>query len=137
MIRVVEAFLTNEAKRKSYDLHPVDIVTSNLFNRALLPRVDELAKSACQSTRHFERHFKQRMGITPKYFLKVMQFENAFRMKNKHPDLDWLSIAIAVGYHDYQHLAKAYRDLTGMTPNQFHEIDLKAPERLFGEADTY
>jgi AraC-like DNA-binding protein len=137
MIEVVETFLLNEIKQNSCEIHPFDIATTKLFNAALIPNVDILAKMAFQSTRNFERHFKQRMGTSPKYFLKVMRFENAFRMKNKKPELDWLTIAINCGYYDYQHLVRDYKDLTGLTPNQFHEIDSKGPERLFGQADTY
>jgi AraC-like DNA-binding protein len=137
MIKVVEAFFLNEIKHNICEIHPLDIATTKLFNSDLIPNVDILAKMAFQSTRNFERHFKQRMGASPKYFLKVMRFENAFRMKNKNPELDWFSIAISCGYYDYQHLVKDYKDLTGLTPNQFHEIDSKGPERLFGQADTY
>ncbi len=137
MIEVVELFLIQEIRRKSYSSHSLDIATLQVFNSEFIPGVDDLAKSACQSTRNFERQFRHRMGVSPKYFLKVLRFENAFRMRNKNPNLDWFTIAIACGYYDYQHLAKDYRDLTGLTPNRFHEIDLKAPERLFGEADTY
>lgn len=137
MIAVVEAFLLHEIKRNLYDSNPLDIVTTNLFANDLIPSVDTLSRNACQSTRNFERHFKQRMGISPKYFLKVFRFENAYRMKNKNPELDWLTIALNCGYYDYQHLARDYKDLTGLLPNQFHEIDLRCPERLFGEADTY
>lgn len=137
MILVVESFIVREAKQKSCNIHPLDIVTSNLFRQDMVPNVDAMSKLACQSVRHFERQFKQRMGVSPKYFLKVMRFENAFRLKNKNPFLDWLSIAITCGYYDYQHLARDYKDLTGLSPTQFHEIDLQAPERVFGEADTY
>ncbi|TDO25344.1 helix-turn-helix domain-containing protein [Sediminibacterium goheungense] len=137
MIQVVESFLVREAKRKSGDIHPLDIATSQLFQQDTVPGVDALAKSSFQSVRHFERQFKLRMGVSPKYYLKVMRFENAFRMKNKNPFLDWLSIAINCGYYDYQHLVKDYKDLTGLSPTQFHEIDMQAPERVFGEADTY
>jgi AraC-like DNA-binding protein len=137
MIQVVEAFLCTEIKRKLYACNPLDVATSQLFSLNSIPSVDSLAKSACQSTRHFERNFKERMGISPKYFLKVLRFENAFRVRNKNPNLDWFTIAVACGYYDYQHLSRDYKELTGLTPNQFHEIDLNGPERLFGEADTY
>ena len=137
MIQVVEAFLFNEYKRRSSAVHAIDIACTHLFSNDCIPGVDELAKSSYLLSRQFERQFKLRMGVSPKYFLKVMRFENAFRMKNKNPQLDWFTIAIACGYYDYQHLARDYKDLTGLSPNQFHEIDSKAPERLFGEADTY
>ena len=58
-------------------------------------------------------------------------------MKNTLPHLDWLSLAIHNGYYDYQHLVKDYKDLTQKTPIEFHQIDLSAPEREFGVADTF
>ena len=137
MIAVVETFLLKETKRNLCDINSLDLAANNLFTCDLIPNVDALSKMAYQSTRSFERNFQQRMGTTPKYFLKVLRFENAFRMKNKNSKLDWLSIAISCGYYDYQHLAKDYKDITGLLPNQFHEIDSQGPERLFGEADTY
>ncbi|MFM7839745.1 MAG: helix-turn-helix domain-containing protein, partial [Chitinophagaceae bacterium] len=137
MIDVVESFLIQEVKRRACEIHCSDIATAALFLTKTLPPVNDLAKAACLTTRNLERHFQQRMGVSPKYFIKVMRFEQAFRMKNTHPDWDWLSVAIRCGYYDYQHLARDYRDLTGLTPNQFHEMDLHAPERIFGEADAY
>jgi transcriptional regulator GlxA family with amidase domain len=77
------------------------------------------------------------MGVSPRYFSKVVRFENAFRMKNKEPHLDWLSIAIKCGYYDYQHLVKDYKELTNQTPTNFHLLDNRSPERNFGESDTY
>ena len=137
MIAVVETFLMNELKQKSYALNSLDIATSNLFSTCFIPTVDLLAKNSFQSTRNFERHFFKRMGVSPKYFLKVMRFENAFRMKNINPKLDWLSIALNCGFYDHQHLVKDYKELTGFPPSQFHEIDANGPDRIFGEIDTY
>ena len=137
MIKVVEGFIIRRIHRPNIESHALDSVVSEMFSKDDIPSVDVLSKAACQSNRNFERHFKLRMGVIPKYFLKVLRFENAFRLKNQFPARDWLSIAIGCGYYDYQHLVKDYKDLTGFTPNQFHDIDLKAPERIFGEADTY
>jgi transcriptional regulator GlxA family with amidase domain len=89
------------------------------------------------SLRQYERKFIERMGISPRYFNKIVRFENAFRMKNKHPHLDWLTIAIHCGYYDYQHLVKDYKKFTTQTPTEFHLLDSSSPERKFGESDTY
>lgn len=137
MISVVDRFLLNELGRRTGDVHGIDLATAGLFNADTVPTVDKLAGMACQGIRQFERSFKTRMGVSPKYYLKVFRFENAFRMKNKYPQKDWLSIALHTGYHDYQHLARDYISLTGYTPREFHHIGLNGPERVFGEADTY
>lgn len=137
MVAVVDRFLLHELRRRSGDVHGIDQATAMVFRMDDVPTVDQLARLSCQSVRQFERSFKSRMGVSPKYYLKVFRFENAFRMKNQFPEKDWLSIAIHCGYHDYQHLRRDYESLTGYTPREFHEVGLNGPERVFGEADTY
>jgi transcriptional regulator GlxA family with amidase domain len=94
--------------------------------------IDKLANLACLSSRQFYRKFNERVGIGPKVFDKVVRFEKAFFMKNANPNLDWLTIALACGYYDYQHLSKDYKYFTNMSPTLFYELDTKAPERTFG-----
>ncbi|ULQ54914.1 hypothetical protein KJS94_09715 [Flavihumibacter rivuli] len=36
------------------------------------------------------------------------------------------------GYHDYQHLAKDYREFANGSPNDFFREESKAPERVLG-----
>jgi transcriptional regulator GlxA family with amidase domain len=87
----------------------------------------------CQ--RQFDRKFLERVGISPKQYLQVIRFDKAFRMKNRFPQKDWLTIALHCGYYDYQHLVKDYKEFTGYTPNQFLAIDNNAAERTFGERE--
>ncbi len=94
--------------------------------------LDWLARQSSLSIRQFIRKFEERTGVSPKMFDRISRFDRVYRLKNNQPDLDWLSIALANGYYDYQHLAKDYRDFTRMTPVSFYETDRKAPERLFG-----
>jgi hypothetical protein len=52
-------------------------------------------------------------------------------MKNAHPGLDWLSIALACCYYDYQHLVRDYKEFTNLTPQSLFELERKVPERKF------
>lgn len=49
--------------------------------------------------------------------------------------MDWLRIAIECDYFDYQHLVKDYIGFTGITPNEFHVLESKSPERILGLSD--
>ena len=99
--------------------------------------VEAIAREACLSTKQLDRKFKERSGVNPKVYERIIRFDKAFRLKNSHPGYDWLRIAVACGYHDYQHLVKEYKTFTGLTPAAFHEIEDQAPEREFGLSEGF
>ena len=99
--------------------------------------LSQLSKEACLSAKQLERKFKERTGVNPKLYQRIIRFDKAFRLKNSHPEFDWLRIALDCGYHDYQHLVKEYKDFTGMSPIDFHEVENNAPERKFGLSEGY
>ena len=137
MVAVVEAFLKKRINNCTKDFHRLDMVSNMMLQAHQIHNIEWFAAESCLSLRQYERKFMERMGVSPRYFNKVIRFENAFRMKNKYPHLSWFVIAIKCGYYDYQHLVKDYQAFTQKTPTDFHVLDLDSPERKFGEADTY
>lgn len=132
VIGVAEAFLHKILAQSKPQVHPIDKVGTLILHQNQPLSIDKLANLACLSSRQFYRKFNERVGIGPKVFDKVVRFEKAFFMKNANPNLDWLTIALACGYYDYQHLSKDYKYFTNMSPTLFYEVDTKAPERTFG-----
>jgi transcriptional regulator GlxA family with amidase domain len=78
--------------------------------------IDSLAAAACLSARQFERSFVERVGMGPKLYSRIVRFDRAFRLKEREPAADWLSVALACGYYDYRHLVRDFRDFAGVTP---------------------
>ncbi|MEJ1238356.1 helix-turn-helix domain-containing protein [Chryseolinea sp. T2] len=134
MITLVEDYLIAESKKIKIDVHRIDHVFDD-FLKLKIPSIDSMADKACLSYRQFDRKFIERTGITPKEYFRVVRFDQTFRTKNRSPELDWLSIAIKFGYHDYQHLAKDYKYFTTLTPHQLIDPS-NAPEKLIGDAET-
>jgi AraC-like DNA-binding protein len=132
MIKIIERFLSNLIKKKCSSPNPFDKACSYIFKQNKYVRLGWLADQSCLSTRQFIRKFENQIGLSPKTFQKIIRFERAIRMKNNYPNYDWLSIAIANGYYDYQHLVKDFKEFTGLTPPCFYEIEKKSPERTFG-----
>lgn len=135
MIRIVEDYLLQLVRKRKMDTHPVEIVTRSWLQKEGAYSADKLARAACLSPRQLDRKFHEWIGLSPKLFLQMARFDKAFRLKNRYPDRDWLSIALHLDYHDYQHLAKDYKLFTGYSPKQFFDIDNQAPERLLGDAE--
>ena len=134
-ISLVEQFLMDLIKRINHKKHPVDEVSKSMIYEMDKYSLDKFLKEACLSHRQVDRKFKERIGLAPKQFLQMSRFDKAFRMKNRFPQKDWLSIALYCGYYDYQHLVKDYKEFTGYTPTQFFAIDNAAPERMLGDVE--
>lgn len=135
MISIVEQFLVELIKRSKQKKHPVDEICKAMLSERENFSLDKFLNEACLSHRQVDRKFKERIGLAPKQFLQLSRFDRAFRMKNRLPHMDWLSVALSCGFYDYQHLAKDYREFTGNTPNQFLIIDSRAPERALGDIE--
>lgn len=135
MISIIESFfleLVKNAKREFLPIdHQLNVVVKNIDNFS----VDVLAKNAYLSPRQLERKFEERIGVNPKTFLRIARFNQSYWMRLKNPKLDWMSIAIACGYNDYQHLAKDYKEFANATPNYFFSEEMKAPGKILGLTD--
>lgn len=132
MIIFIEIFLKHLLKNKISALHPVDRVANYLLKRDQRTSLDWLASQSCLSTRQFIRKFEEHTGIGAKSFQRIIRFDKAFRMKNLHPNMDWLSIALNCEYYDYQHLVKDFKEFTQLTPTAFFDVEKTSPERIFG-----
>lgn len=137
MIEIANTFVRQLIKKQQKPKLLIDAAAILLLNSQQKIMVTNIAKEACLSNKQLERKFKERTGVNPKLYERIIRFDNAFRLKNTQPKFDWLRIAVACGYHDYQHLVKEYKDFTGLSPTAFHEIENKAPERNFGLSEGY
>jgi len=132
MLNVIESFIEDLVKKSIKPLHPIDKASQYMLQVEDYSSLVCIADQSCLSVRQFIRKFEERIGINPKMFNRIIRFERAFRLKNNQPHLDWLYIALATGYYDYQHLAKDFKAFTHLTPTAFYECEKKAPERTFG-----
>lgn len=116
MIRALEAYLLQKYQRIRLVIEPIDKLSRLFTNPGAYYSLDYLASQACLSIRQFERKFKERTGVSPRLFTRLVRFNQAFELKDEHPDKDWLDIALSCGYADYQHMVKDFKQFAGLTP---------------------
>ena len=132
MVIIGEAFATELISRPQKNFHQLDTVTMLMMKKCGNIPLDWLAKETFLCPKQFRRNFNERVGVNPKTYSQVIRFNKAFNIKNRYPNMDWLSIAIECGYWDYQHLVKDYKDFTGLTPTEFHLLENNSPESRLG-----
>ncbi|NML66128.1 AraC family transcriptional regulator [Hymenobacter sp. RP-2-7] len=118
MVTVVEAYLLHAARRLAAPTRPLDQLLPQLLSGWVARPVEQLAHEVCLSPRQFERQFVERVGMGPKLYARVARFDQAFRLKEACPALDWLAVALHCGYYDYRHLVRDFREFAGATPPQ-------------------
>ena len=70
------------------------------------------------------------MGISPKLYSRISRFYQTFDYKEKHSQIDWLTVAVRFGYTDYDHLAKDFKQFTNVTPNIILREYAQRPEMI-------
>jgi AraC-like DNA-binding protein len=133
MIVIAERFLIKIINRVKKEAQPIDTMAQQMLDP--MHPLDWYVSNAFLCHRQFDRKFIDRMGISPKEYLRVVRFDQAYRMKSRYPEMSWFNIAIACGYFDYQHLSKDYQIFTGYTPPAFFAME--SPERLLGTEEVY
>lgn len=132
LLNIIENFLFAKIKKlKAQSIDFVKIahqITANIDQ----VNVDKLADFACYSNRKLEREFLNKLGLSPKFFIRICRFELAFKQKQQNPSLSWLDIALQNGYNDYQHLVRDFTQFTGVRPNIILNSEMESPERRFG-----
>lgn len=137
MLDIVNLFIRSLIRKQCRQSLPLDAAFAGLLKADHRYSIRQLAADVYMSKRNLERVFFERTGVTPKMYERIIRFDKAFRMRNSKPEYSWLRIAVECGFHDHQHLAKVYKDFTGMSPGAFHQVEEKAPEREFGLVEGY
>ena len=55
----------------------------------------------------------------PKLSGRITRFGHAIKRHTAYLSPDWLRVARAVGYHNYQHLVRDVKHVTARTPTEF------------------
>ncbi len=116
MVSIIESFLLKKLQHLRSKL-PIDSVLPLIIKKGGLLNVDDIAQQSCVSVRQLERQFQQRIGISPKFFVRLTRFSKAWVMKENNPHLKWTTIAYECGYFDQMHLIRDFKEFAGVTPS--------------------
>jgi len=81
--------------------------------------VDYLAKETGVSSRHLERKFKERVGLSPKQMCRSLRFKHVISSKARNPRGSWTAAALDCGYYDQAHMINDFKHYTGVSPSDF------------------
>lgn len=112
----IDQFYLNKLSPPRYSL--LNIV-SGISEHAGILKIDALAKKHFTTVRHLERQFKLQIGVSPKEFINLTRFNNAFVRLQSRKNQTLSDIAWESGYYDHAHLTNDFKRYTGKAPTEF------------------
>lgn len=77
--------------------------------------------------RTLQRMFDLHVGVSPKTFGRICQFDAALQQLSRNGFTDMAGVAFQQGYADQSHLIRAFRDFTGFTPLEYQQAATNFP----------
>ena len=93
-------------------------VISELRHAASGTSIPKLCHKHGIGERRLRRMFEDWVGLSPKYFLRVMRLQRALEQA-RHAPVRWLGVALDSGFYDQPHMNRDFRELVGLSPAQY------------------
>lgn len=126
---VVEKFLLNQIKNCKAIL-PFDSAMRVLLKNDGNMSIENVASLSCLSIKQFERKCKERVGMNPKIYARILKFSKAYRLHEPFPERSWIEIAHQAGYYDQMHMIRDFKAFAGVNPSIIQQQLLATPLRM-------
>lgn len=115
---VIERWLLSRLRGASEPHPAVDFAISRFLDGPS-SKVSDLLQPIGYSQRHFNQLFANRVGLTPKLFLRVRRFQRAIALVGTRAHIEWSDVALDCGYYDQSHFVHDFRSFSGITPGSY------------------
>lgn len=118
---LVEEFFMNRLRKnqQNYDFERIRNCVNLITRVRGVSSIEQLASNACLSRKQFERVFSERIGATPRQFMKIVRFQSAINYKVHHAGCNFTSLAYNCGFYDQSHMNNEFKKISGLTPREF------------------
>ena len=100
--------------------HTIKLATNLILKNKGNITVKEVRDQLYISERTFERRFAREVGITPKQFAKIIQFNFSKNQLSEKHYLSLTEISYETGFSDQSHFIKTFKHFVGMTPGEYY-----------------
>lgn len=94
----------------------IEKAISIIIDRKGQIKIKELLERLFVTERTFERNFKSYVGLSPKQFAKIIQFQSSLNLLTKTNFKKLSDIGFDSGFTDQSHFIRVFKSHTGQTP---------------------
>lgn len=80
--------------------------------------IEQLSEQLNMSARSLERHFRKSVGLSPKFYSRIIRLNHVFEMVQSG-NRDWADIVYQSGFYDQAHFIKNFKEFIGEDPSSY------------------
>lgn len=113
-IRIINEHLT----KLSIQINPVEKAIESIFLSNGMLTVTSICEQCEITERQLERHFKKYIGLSPKFYARLIRFSYIFQIAQE-TKLSWTEVGLESGFYDQPHFIKNFKAFTGEDPSRY------------------
>jgi len=122
MFRWVEGFLyrqAGDALSMDSSTRCIEYALATILRESRFCSLQRLSDEIGYSQKHFIDLFREKVGVSPKQYMRIMRFQHAVREIENRRSLHWSEIAVESGYYDQSHFIHDFKAFSGFTPGEY------------------
>lgn len=128
MMELLDDYIFSLVTRSKAEIQLIQFATSILANNPSKEALLNVQKELCMTERTFERLFDKKIGVSPRLFRRICQFNAAFQQLNTRRFGKLTDVAFEHGYADQSHFIRAFKEFTNITPKEYLRWGQPDPE---------
>lgn len=111
---------------------PISVLKENVFLATMrsfsnenenISTLLDLQQVLCTSKRNLERKFNKIIGLSPKYFLRLMRIKKAILLYRRNPEWNLRDLSFLCGFFDHAHFSRDFSSVMGYPPRDYFRFD--------------
>lgn len=84
-----------------------------------------------KTQKHLIDQFKKYVGLTPKYYQRILRFNEILQQIHQSEKIEWSQVAYQCEYSDQSHFIKEFKHFSGINPQKFIQQNFHKGEKNF------
>lgn len=101
------------------------------LQQAPVANMSDIISNFSHSQKHLIDLFKKHIGLTPKYYQRILRFNELLQRIQKKEKISWTEIAYSCGYSDQSHFIKEFKHFSGFNPKEFIDNAYNKQDNFF------
>lgn len=118
-VRYMEELIRRILPEEDEQIERIHAMIDQIHHNRDIIRVEQVSEWFQMSPRSLQRLFKQYVGVSPKWVIRLYRLQNAAEMLEGLDHQDMLELAMDMGYYDQSHFIRDFKAVIGKTPEVY------------------